>query len=109
MFVETSGTVWSSWRMTVRPFDIVKSVYGSSSFGGAAARACANAGGAEASPTARTAAENVANFIRGDSTAIAPSGLLPGAPAGLFRGTSLGAGDSGVSPRDEDVGEGLRQ
>src|SRR4029077_4303811 len=84
MFVETSGTVWSSWRITVRPFESVNSVYGSSIFEGAGAGACANA---EVEAASAATVMKVANFIRGDSTAIAPGGLLLAAHQGLFRGT----------------------
>src|SRR6185295_929416 len=106
MFVETSGTVWSSWRITVRPFDSVNSVYGSSIFGGAGAGACANA---EVEAARAAAVRKVANFIRGDSTAIAPEGLLLAACSGLFRGTDRYPGRPGVPPRRQDVGDRSRQ
>src|SRR5665213_694345 len=61
MFVDTSGTAWSSCRITVRPFGSVNCVYGTSIF------CCASAGVA----TARAATvSKAAIFIEADSTAI---------------------------------------
>src|SRR3954467_4541769 len=65
MLVDTSGTAWSSCRITVRPFGSVNCEYGSSIFGGTL---CAVAEGAAASATA---VSNIASFITADSTAIA--------------------------------------
>src|ERR1043166_1874754 len=73
MFVDTSGTALSSWRITVSPFGSVNCVYLSSSFGGADCAVCARAGVAIASAAERTKA---ADFIRGDFTAIAPGSYL---------------------------------
>src|SRR5262245_20148425 len=83
--------------MTVRPFGSVNWVYGTSSL------ACAQAGVASASIAA---AQKVAIFIRGDSTAIAPTGesdLHLAAATRQFGGTDGSRCGFRVSPGQQDV------